>query len=52
MAKPKPKPESPFVGRWHIVSMTGWDKEYINEEVQAYIEFEAARRGEDPCPTP
>ena len=24
--------------------MTGWDEEYINEEVQAFIEFEAARR--------
>jgi len=35
----KSKPESPFTGRWHIVSMTEWDEEYINAEVQAFIEF-------------
>ena len=28
-----------FVGRWHIVSMSEWDEEYLNEEVQAFIEF-------------
>jgi hypothetical protein len=37
MAKKRPK--SPFLGRWHIASMTGWDEDYINEEVQAFIEF-------------
>ena len=40
MAKAKPKPMSPFHGRWHIVSMTEWDEDYLNEEVQAFIEFE------------
>jgi hypothetical protein len=39
MAKKKPKPKSPFQGRWHIVAMSGWDEEYFNEEVQAFIEF-------------
>jgi hypothetical protein len=43
MAKPKPK--SPFEGLWHIVSMDQWDEEYINEEVQAFIEFEAKGTG-------
>ena len=38
-AKPKPKPKSSFQGRWHIVSMSNWDEDYFNEEVQAFIEF-------------
>ena len=46
MAKKKPKPESPFLGRWHIVSMSNWDEDYINEEVRAFIEFEPDRRGD------
>jgi hypothetical protein len=45
MAKKKPKPKSSFLGRWTIVSMSGWDQDYVNEEVQAYIEFEPSRRG-------
>jgi hypothetical protein len=47
MAKSKAKAESvsPFVGRWDIVSMTEWDEDTINEEVQAYIEFEAKGGG-------
>lgn len=28
-----------FTGLWHIVSMTGWDEDYFNEEVQAFFEF-------------
>ncbi len=39
MAKKKPKPESPFFGRWLIVSMTEWDEDGINEEVPAFVEF-------------
>lgn len=38
MAKAKQK--SLFIGLWHIVSMTGWDEDYFNEEVQTFIEFE------------
>ena len=45
MAK-KPKSPSPFEGRWHIVSMTEWDEDYINAEVQAFIEFDAKNSGE------
>ena len=37
MAKRKPK--SPIIGRWSIVSMSMWDKEYIDEEVPGYFEF-------------
>jgi hypothetical protein len=43
MAKPKQK--SPFEGLWHIVSMSGWDEDYFNEEVQAFIGFEANGTG-------
>jgi hypothetical protein len=40
MAKKKSKPRSPFLGRWHIVSMSMWDEDYLNEEVQPFIEFD------------
>ncbi len=40
MARKKPKPRSPFVGRWRIVSMSQWEDEYLDEEVEAYIEFD------------
>ncbi len=40
MAKAKAKQKSPFEGRWHIISMSGWD-----EEVQAFIELEANDTG-------
>ena len=46
MANSKAKPDSPFTGRWHIVSMTEWDEDYINAEVQAFIEFDAKTSGE------
>ena len=41
----KKKQESLFTGLWHIVSMSGWDEDYFNEEVQAFIEFEANGTG-------
>jgi hypothetical protein len=37
----KRKAGSPFKGRWQIVSMTEWDEDYLNAEVEAYIEFGA-----------
>jgi hypothetical protein len=46
MAKKKPKPKSPLIGRWVIVSMSQRDEEYLNEEVRAFIEFEPGQRGE------
>jgi hypothetical protein len=45
MAKKKPKPKSLFLGRWHIISMSAWDEDYLNEEVQAFIEFDARDGG-------
>jgi hypothetical protein len=35
-----PKSKSPFTGSWHIVSITAWDDEDLNKEVQAFIEFD------------
>jgi hypothetical protein len=46
MAKAKPKPKSPFDGRWHIVAMTEWDEEFINAEVEGFIAFDAQGGGE------
>jgi len=46
MAKKKSKSVSPFLGRWHIGSMSTWDESYFNEEVQAFIEFKEDTLGE------
>lgn len=46
MAKKKPKLRSPFLGRWHIVSMSTWDEDYFNEQGQAFIEFQENETGE------
>lgn len=35
------KLKSPFQGRWQIVSMTEWDDDSLNEEVEAFMEFSA-----------
>jgi hypothetical protein len=32
----KRKPESPFTGRWRIVSMSAWDEDYIDEEEEGF----------------
>ena len=45
MAKARTKPKTPFEGLWHIVHMSEWDEDYFNEEVQAFIEFEADGTG-------
>jgi hypothetical protein len=45
MARKKSKPRSPLIGRWTIVSMSGWDQDYVNEEVQAFIEIKPAGSG-------
>lgn len=35
-----------FLGRWRIVSMSMWDKEYLDEEVPAFIEFKPKQTGQ------
>ncbi len=44
MSNAKKKP--PFVGRWRIVSMTGWDQDFVNAEVEGYFEFDANGMGD------
>ena len=39
------KSESPIEGRWDTVSMTEWDMEYLEEELQPFIEFERSGAG-------
>lgn len=35
----KRKSKSSITGQWQIVSMTEWDEDYLNEEVEAYFDF-------------
>lgn len=42
----KAKKESPFVGHWRIVSMTGWDQDFVNAEVEGYFEFDHKGMGD------
>ncbi len=44
MAK-KPKPSNPITGRWRIVSMSAWEDDYLDEEVEAYIDFKERGSG-------
>ncbi len=46
MARRRPKPPSPFTGRWRIVSMSAWDEDFIDEEEEGYFEFDAKGGGE------
>jgi hypothetical protein len=38
MAK-KSKQLSPFTDRWRIISMLAWEDDFLDEEVEAYIEL-------------
>ena len=42
----KLKPKSPFTGRWRIVSMSAWEDDFLDEEVEAFIEFKDRGWGE------
>ena len=46
MAKRKPKPPSPFTGRWRITHMDQWDQDFVDAEVEGYFEFDAKGSGE------
>ena len=46
MDRKKKEAVSPCMGLWHIVSMDQWDEDYLNEEVQAYIEFKPNGMGD------
>ncbi len=45
MAK-KSKSQSPFAGRWRIVSMSAWEQDYIDEEDEGFFEFDEKGGGE------
>jgi len=38
----KAKPPNPVAGRWRLVSMSAWDKDFIDEEEEGYFEFNDA----------
>jgi hypothetical protein len=40
------KPKNWVVGRWLIEAMDQWDEEYLNEEGEAFIEFEPHNTGQ------
>jgi hypothetical protein len=42
----KAKPKNWVVGRWLIESMDQWDRDYIDEEVRGYFEFDAKESGD------
>lgn len=42
----KRKPANPFRGRWLIKSMTGWDVDYTEAELEPFIEFERSDTGQ------
>jgi hypothetical protein len=39
------KPQNWVVGRWLIKSMDQWDRDFIDEEVRGYFEFDAKGSG-------
>ncbi len=41
----KSKKADAFTGRWDIVSMDQWDRDYLNVQVPAFIEFEPLQTG-------
>lgn len=43
MAKSKPK--NWIVGRWLIESMDQWDRDFIDEMVRGYFDFDARNSG-------
>jgi hypothetical protein len=40
VAKSRPKPSSPFTGRWLIISVSPWEQDFIDEEERDYFEFD------------
>ena len=46
MAKARPNAETPFTGRWRIMSMSAWDQDFIDEEEEGYFEFDDKGGGE------
>lgn len=45
MAK-KSKADNPFKGRWNIVSMSEWEEDFLNAEMQAFMEIDERGDGQ------
>ena len=41
----RPRPEHPFVGKWHITGMEQWDDDYVNMELHAFVEIGPDNQG-------
>lgn len=41
-----PRHEHPFIGTWHIYEMETWDADYLNMEVQAYVQIRPDNLGD------
>jgi hypothetical protein len=42
----KAEPTNPFVGRWRITHMDQWDQDFVDAEVEGYVEFDPRGSGE------
>jgi hypothetical protein len=42
----KAKPTNPFAGRWRITHMDQWDQDFVDAEVEGYVEFDTKGSGE------
>ena len=42
----KAQPSDPFVGRWRITRMDQWEQEFVDAEVEGYVEFGPGGTGE------
>mgnify|MGYP000257921606 CR=1 FL=1 len=40
------KEKNPFEGRWRIISMSAWEDDFLDEEVEAYFEFDVKGCGD------
>lgn len=37
---------NPFIGRWRITQMDEWDQDFVDAEVEGYVEFDPKGSGE------
>jgi hypothetical protein len=42
----KAKTTNPFIGRWRITRMDEWDQDFVDAEVEGYVEFDPKGSGE------
>jgi hypothetical protein len=44
-ARSKSKPASPFLGRWRITHMDKWDQDFVDAEVEGFVQFDGDGSG-------